>query len=140
DLATEFVFGMVPGRTGRTEHGHRTRNLGERSEPLDELGLDAQHSPRIRMNPAGRPTGIEQPLVRGGFLRLAASAQDDWATVSFRRTVVTVVDVARHLGHIGQRRFTRTTVNEAPPRRGEFPPLGPAPVWCGPESDRQARS
>ena len=54
---------MSRGRARRAEDADRPAELGERAEAFDELGLDAQHAPRVGVDPVGRAARVEQPLV-----------------------------------------------------------------------------
>ena len=49
--------------------------LREHPEALDELGLDAQHPPRVGVHPVAVPAGVEQPLVGGARLVALLPAQ-----------------------------------------------------------------
>ena len=51
----------------------RRAELGQRAEALDELGLDAQHPPRVGVHPVARAAGVEQPLVGGAGVDLVAA-------------------------------------------------------------------
>jgi hypothetical protein len=55
----ELVLGMVPAGAGGAEHGDRAGQFGEHAEALDELGLDAQHPPRVGVHPVGEATRVE---------------------------------------------------------------------------------
>ena len=50
--------------------------LGQQAEPLDELGLDPQHPPRVGVHPVRGPAPVEQPLVSCGRRYLPAAQRD----------------------------------------------------------------
>jgi len=50
----------------RAEHRDRAAQLGEQAEALDELGLDAQHPPRVGVHPVTGPAPVQQALIGGG--------------------------------------------------------------------------
>ena len=64
DLAPDGTRRLVEriglGRAGATEDGHRRTKLGKRAKTIDKLCLDAQHAPRISMQPVGRVLGRQQ--------------------------------------------------------------------------------
>ncbi len=57
------VIGVVHRNTGRAEDRHRSGQLREQPEPLDELALDPQDPPRVGVDPVGRTTSVQQVLV-----------------------------------------------------------------------------
>ena len=67
-------------RAGGAEHADRRPELGERPEPVDELGLDAQHTPRIHVEPIGLLIGFEQ-VGRSVVVRNHRAAQNHRAPV-----------------------------------------------------------
>ena len=77
----ELVLGVVARGAGRAEHRHRAGQLREHPEALDELGLDAQHPPRVGVHPVGRAARVEQPLVGGAGAHLAPAHGDGAALV-----------------------------------------------------------
>ena len=84
-LAAELVLGVVALGARRAEHRDRARDLGERAEPLDELGLDPQDAPRVGVHPVARAARVQQPLVGGAALVAAVAAQHDRALVPLHR-------------------------------------------------------
>ena len=61
----------------------RWPELGESTEPLYELRLDPQHSPRISVHPVGGPARFQQPLVgRAGLHLVTAEANRSLARLS----------------------------------------------------------
>ena len=124
DLDGEGVLGAVPRDPGRPEHADRAPQLGQRAEALDELRLDAQHPPRVGVDPVARPARVEQPLVGGAGLDLVA-AQRDRSLVDLR--AVAVVG-ARALG----RAELQSHAGEAIRRRR----AGPPSVSCSKTSRR----
>ena len=60
-----------------------TASAEDRFEQMaGELGLNAQHPPRVGVHPVAGPETVQQPLVGCGALHLAA-AQDHRAAVAF---------------------------------------------------------
>ena len=61
DLATDRARRLVEriglGRAGAAEDGHCRTKLGKRAKTIDKLCLNAQHAPRIGMQPVGRLLG-----------------------------------------------------------------------------------
>jgi hypothetical protein len=54
------VVGRVRGVRALPKTLTARGQLGEQAEALDELGLDAQHPPRVGVHPVGGPAGVEQ--------------------------------------------------------------------------------
>jgi len=78
---------MWPGPS-RTEHRHRRTDGGERIEALDELGLNAQHTPLVGVHPVAGPARVQQALIGGAALFVPlVTAQDDRALVPLRRAL-----------------------------------------------------
>ena len=65
DLHGQGVLGLGLLHPGRPEHADGRAELGQRAEALDELGLDAQHPPRVGVQPVRRSARVEQPGVGG---------------------------------------------------------------------------
>ena len=78
DGARRLVDRVRLGRAGAAEDGHRGAELGKRAEAVDKLSLDAQHAPRIGMQPVGRLLGRQQVGV-GVVLRNHRAAHDHGA-------------------------------------------------------------
>ena len=74
-LASGVLRDLALGARG-PEDADRLPELGQRPEALDELGLDAQHPPRVGVHPVARSSRVQQPLVGGGLLHLAAPKRD----------------------------------------------------------------
>ena len=87
-LGLVVVLGARLG-PGAAEHGDGPRQAGQRTEALDELGLDPQHPPRVGVHPVAGSAGVEQPLVGGaaGLVALVA-AQPHRAPESLRHLAV----------------------------------------------------
>ena len=76
------ILGVSARGSGAAEDTDRGTHIGHGTEPLDELRLDAQHTPRVGVYPVACPAGIQQSLIGGGALRLPP-AQDHRAFVAF---------------------------------------------------------
>ena len=60
DRARRLVERIGLGRAGTAEDGHRGPELGKRAEAIDKLGLNAQHTPRVGVQPVSRVLGRQQ--------------------------------------------------------------------------------
>ena len=90
-------FGALCARGA--ENRYRRPQLGKRTEAIHEFGLDAQHTPRIHMQPIGILIRLEQ--VRGGVVRRNhLTAQNHRASmigVPQRRGVLRINRIHRNL-------------------------------------------
>ena len=107
------VLGVVARGAGRAEHGDRAGHLGQRAEPLHELGLDPQHPPRVGVHPVARAAGVEQPLVgRGGLVATLAPEHHRSALLLVGRALPPVrthgFSVMTPRDHVRNRRSTAT--------------------------------
>ena len=63
DRTGALVLGIALLGARRAVDGHGRAQVGERAEPVDELGLDANHAVRIALEQIHRLGGVEaQPL------------------------------------------------------------------------------
>ena len=94
--------GCVGRGPRRAEHPDRRSELGQRTEALDELGLDPEHPPRVGVHPVRRAARVQQPLVGGGPVDLVAAHQLGAASLraggSCRRGLITRPGPARRAG------------------------------------------
>src|SRR5690606_15937258 len=99
---------------------HGPGQLGELAEALDELRLDAQHPPRVLVDPVGGPLPGQQSLVVGGFGHKVAPHH--------RLTLPTFAAIRSHTAHAIPPEFTRCPLIPAYPARtgpGHRPEDGP---------------
>ena len=67
DLLRALIFGTAWRRARGPKYRDCLAKLGQQAEPLDELRLDPQHSPRVGVHPVARPAPVKQPLIGRGF-------------------------------------------------------------------------
>ena len=67
---------MITRRTCGSEDANRGTKLGERSESVDEFGLDVQYTPWIGVYPVIGSATLQQPLIRRRVRRSPITTYD----------------------------------------------------------------
>ena len=81
DLNSRLVLPASGLGPRRTEHRDGPPQLRERTETLDELGLDAQHTPRVFVKPMVTLVRLQEPARRCGGRHILATQEHGAATV-----------------------------------------------------------
>ena len=85
DPLSTLVPRFVRARTRGTEHGNGGANLRQGLEPFDELGLDPQNTPGVRVLPVRAVFGLKQRSIGCQARDLVPAQNDGSAAVSFFR-------------------------------------------------------
>src|SRR5690606_13897576 len=76
DLDGQLVDGIMRVGAGRAEDAHGWTELGQGTEALDELALDAQHPPGVGVQPLGPAPGVQEALVVRALGDLGTTFED----------------------------------------------------------------